>query len=127
MARQKWDEARFAKIQLEQSQKLAEAEKRARVELESVRARETELMQSTKGIVDDARKTIADLERTIAASDSASSGLLGAAKRAADRCSASQTPAIASGSASSQVPSGMSDGDRGSSGEGRSAKHGRSA
>ncbi len=112
MARGKWDAARFAKLELEQAQLVAAAEKRARVELEAARARATALIETTRGIVDEARKTITELERGFAAADRASTGLLDAARRAASRCPASPNAAPASGSHGPGVPGGMSDGDR---------------
>jgi hypothetical protein len=112
MARAKWDGARFVQLQLEQSQRVAVAEQKARQAIESVRAREQALIESTQGIVNDARKTIEGLERGFAAADAASAGMLDAAKRAAGRCSTGASSAAAKGGPAAIVPGGMSDGDR---------------
>jgi hypothetical protein len=112
MARAKWDGARFAKLELQQAQRMADAEKRARTELEAARQRETALIETTQGIVNEARQTIATLERGFAAADRASTGLLDAARRAASRCPASANAAPTGGSPGPGLPSSMSDGDR---------------
>jgi hypothetical protein len=112
MARQKWDNARFVKLQLEQSQRVAGAEKKAREAIETVRSREAALIDQTRGIVDAAQKTIEDLERHRAAADRASGGLLDAARRAAARCAPGAAPATATRSPGPGVPGGLSDGER---------------
>jgi hypothetical protein len=112
MARAKWDAGRFTKLELQQSQRVAEAEKKARTELEKARERETALIETTRGIVDEARKTVETLERGRADADRASVSMLDAARRAAGRCSPGANAAPATGGGSANLPSSMSDGDR---------------
>ena len=112
MARGKWDASTIADLKLAQVQRIADAEKRAREAVESVRVREAALTTKTQEIVDEARKTIVDLERDIATADSASRGLQDAARRAASRCSPGANATPTSGGTGPIVPSSMSDGDR---------------
>jgi len=112
MARGKWDAGTIADLKLAHSQTVAAGEKKAREELEKARDREAALVETTKGIVDEARKTIVDLERGFAAADSASAGMLASARKLAGNCTPRANSSPAPGGGGTSVPSGMSDGDR---------------
>jgi len=112
LARGHFANASIAKLEAAHSRAVASAEKKARDAVEQARAREHELTEKTKEIVDEARNTIETLERSIRASDAASSSMFDAARRAASRCPASANPATSGGGSGTFVSSSMSDGDR---------------
>ena len=99
--------SQIAGLKLEHSQAIAKAEKAARTAIEDARRREGELLDKTKGIVDDARQTIQALERNIGAADAVSRSMLDAASRAAGRCSPRANPAAAGRSTGAELPSSM--------------------
>jgi hypothetical protein len=112
MARGQIAAASIAKLEAAHAQAVSGAEKKAREAVEQARAREAELVENTRSIVDDARQAIQTLERSIGSADVASRGMLDAARRTASRCASSPNPATAGGSPGAIVPSSMSDGDR---------------
>lgn len=111
-ARAKWDENRFTKLKLEQTRRIADAEKRARELMEAARARENELIAKTQEIADEARKAVVDLERSRAVADAASVSMLDAARRATSRCSPGPSATTSPRSLGTGMSGSMSDGDR---------------
>jgi hypothetical protein len=112
MARGQIARASIAELNASHAQAVANAERRAREAVDKARARELELVEQTRSIVDEARQAIQTLELNISSSNAASRGMLDAARRVAGRCASSANPATAIGSPGAPVPSGMSDGDR---------------
>jgi hypothetical protein len=104
--------ASIAKLEVAHVQAIASAEKKAREAVERARAREAELTEQTRTIVDEARQTIQTLESSIGTADAASRGMLDAARRTAGRCPSNPNPGAAGGSPGPKLPGGMSDGDR---------------
>jgi hypothetical protein len=112
MARGQIAAASIAKLEAAHAQAVSAAEKKAREAVEQARAREAELVENTRSIVDDARQAIQTLERSIGSADAASRGMLDAARRTASRCTANPNPSAVGSGAGASVPSSMSDGDR---------------
>jgi hypothetical protein len=112
MARGQIAAASIAKLEAAHAQAVSAAEKKAREAVESARKREADLVEQTRGIVDEARQTIQTLERSIGSADAASRGLQDAARRTVSRCTSSANPSSTGGSPGAIVPSSMSDGDR---------------
>lgn len=112
MSRGHFAKASIAKLEIAHAQAVSTAEKKAREAVEQARKREADLVDQTRGIVDEARQTIQTLERSIGASDVASRGMLDAARRVAGRCATNPNPTTAGGGAGTILPSSMPDGDR---------------
>jgi hypothetical protein len=112
MARGQIAAASIAKLEAAHAQVVSAAEKKAREAVEQARAREAELVENTRSIVDDARQAIQTLERSIGSADAASRGLQDAARRTVIRCASSANPAPSGGSPGPILPSSMSDAER---------------
>jgi cell division septum initiation protein DivIVA len=104
--------ASIAKLEVAHAQAIASAEKKAREAVERARAREAELTEQTRVIVDEARKAIQTLETSIGSADTASRGMLDAARRAASRCPSNPNPATTGGSPSAILSGSRDDGER---------------
>ena len=112
MARGQIAAASIARLEASHAQAAASAAKKAREAVEQARTREAELMQQTRTIVDEARQAIQTLERSIGSADTASRGMLDAARRTANRCTSGANSASAIGSPGATMPSSRDDGER---------------